>query len=204
MGLLSTLTCQVHWELPVGAGSKPNEEPPSVIYTSLWMTLIKTLQGVSDREIEAVSSPLGEEFCLSPACPHMQSPWAPGDQSWSSLVCLRQAGCSQLPPLQLSLGSPNSAWTKFPLLTRRLLPSATAGFCLSVIFNKKWLQQHGVRLMCPQKQTWLPSGSVLFHGFWKAPSLSSPPPWASGWHWFHSSGISIWSRLRKQSWLKDS
>lgn len=76
------------------------------------------------------------------------------------------------------------------------------GFYLFVIFNKKWLQQQSVRLMCPKKQTCSLSGFVSFYCFWNPAFLFSLLAWVSGWYWFLSSGLLFGVNWKKQSWLK--
>lgn len=107
---------------------------------------------------------------------------------------------------QLNLGPAISPWTWVLFTAIRtkdfLLTSAMEGFYLFVIFNKKWLQQRGVRLICPKKQTCSLSSFVSFYYFQNLAFVFLLLAWATGQYWFHSSGISIWSSLKTQSWLK--
>lgn len=132
---------------------------------------------VSDEEAEVVMGSEDEELCLLAACPRTQSSRTPGSKTKSSLICLRQGDCSQLPPHNGILAQQSQPGPEFSLLLFLpedfLLASAMEGFYLFVIFNKKWLRQHGVRLMCPKKQTCSLSGFVFFYCFWNPAFLLS-------------------------------
>lgn len=138
--------------------------------------------------------------------PQTQSPWAPGSKIRSLLIYIRQEGWSQLKLPQLNLGPAISAWTwtLFTAICTKdfLFTSAMERFYLLVILNKKWLQQRGVRLMCPKKQTCSLSSFVSFYYFQNPAFIFLLLTWATGQYWFHSNRIPIWSSLKTQSWLK--
>lgn len=164
----------------------------------------KLAHGVSNGEVEIVGSE-GEELCQSLACAQTQSAWTPGSKIKSAGIT-ELGGLFTTHPPQLNLGPAISTWTLVlftTILTKRRLTSVMEGFYLFVIFNKKWLWQCGVRLMCPKKRTCSLSGFVFFYCFWNPAFLFSLLAQATGQYWFRSSGISIWSWLKKQNWLKE-